>query len=93
MHVYLTAIKKSYLGNIKHIEANGQVLEALRSTLSKDYLMIVSYCDSTFAVWNTLISPKLQTPKYVEKAPVVEESDETCYMVQENDSLEVISYT
>jgi len=67
MHVYLTAIKKSYLGNIKHIEANGQALEALRSTLSKDYLMIVSYCDSTFAVWNTLISPKLQTPKYVEK--------------------------
>jgi len=46
MHVYLAATKKSYLGNSKHIEANTQALEALRSTLSKDYLITVSYCDS-----------------------------------------------
>ena len=52
MHVYLTATKKSYLGNSKHIEANAQALEALRSTLSKDYLMTVSHYDSAFAVWN-----------------------------------------
>ena len=41
MHVYLVTIKKSYLGNGKHIEANAQALEALRRTLSKDHLSIV----------------------------------------------------
>ena len=50
MHVYLATTKKSYLGNNKHIEANAQALEALRCTLSKEYLMIVSHCDSPFAV-------------------------------------------
>jgi len=35
MHVYLAATKKSYLGNNKHIEANAQALEALRSTLKR----------------------------------------------------------
>ena len=55
MHVYLTAAtKKSYLGNSKHIEANVQALEALRNTLSKDYLFMISHCDSAFAMWNTL---------------------------------------
>ena len=29
LHVYLTATKKSYLDNSKHIEANEQALEAL----------------------------------------------------------------
>ena len=29
LHVFLTATKKSYLGNSKHIEANAQALEAL----------------------------------------------------------------
>ena len=61
LHVFLTATKKSYLGNSKHIEANAQALAALRSTLIKEYLMLVSNCDSAFAVWNTLISFKLQT--------------------------------
>ena len=41
MHVYLTTNKKFYLGNNKHIEANAQALEALRRTLSKEYLSIV----------------------------------------------------
>jgi len=50
MHVYLASIKKSYLGNNKHIEANAQALETLRRTLSKDYLSIVSHYDSAFAV-------------------------------------------
>ena len=63
MHVYLAASKKSYLSNSKHIEANTQALEALRCTLSKEHLSIVSYCDSDFAVWNTLTSPTLQTTK------------------------------
>ena len=50
LHVFLAATKKFYLGNSKHIEANAQVLEALRSTLSKDYIMTVSHCDSAFSV-------------------------------------------
>ena len=50
MHVYLATTKISYLGNDKHIEANVKALEALRITLSKDYLMTVSHCDSAFVV-------------------------------------------
>ena len=50
MHVYLATTKKSYLDNDKYIEANAQVLVALRHTLSKDYLCMVSHCDSAFAV-------------------------------------------
>ena len=93
MHVYLATTKKSYLGNNKHIEANAQALDALKQTLSKEYLSMVSHCDSTFAVWNTLTSPKLQTTKYVEKESSGDESDQPCYMVQGNDSLEVNSDT
>ena len=59
LYVFLAATKKSYLDNSKYIEANTQALEALRSTLSKDYLMTGSHCDSAFAVWNTLTSPVL----------------------------------
>ena len=50
LHVFLAAIKKSYLGNSTHIEANAKALEALRCTLSKEHLSIVSHCDSAFAV-------------------------------------------
>ena len=85
--------KKSYLGNDKYIEANTQALEALRHTHSKDYLFIISHCDFAFVVWNTLTSPKLHTTNYVEKELLVNESDETCYMVQGIDSLEVHSDT
>ena len=58
LHVFLTATKKSYPGNSKHIEANEQALTALRSTLNKEYLCLVSHCDSAFAVWNTLPLPR-----------------------------------
>jgi len=75
MHVYFAATKKSYLSNSKHIEANAQALEVLRSTLSKDYIITVSHCDSTFSVWNTLTSPKLRTPKYVKEESSGDESD------------------
>ena len=44
LHIFLADTKKSYLGNSKHIEANAQALEALRSTLSKEYLCLVSHC-------------------------------------------------
>ena len=75
LHVFLVATKKSYLGNNKHIEANAQALEALRRTLSKDYLSMISHYDSIFAVWNTLTSPKLQTMNYVEKESSGDESE------------------
>ena len=67
LHVFLAATKKSYLSNSKHIEANAQSLEALRNTLSKEYLYVVSHCDSAFTVWNTLTSPALQTIKCGER--------------------------
>ena len=60
LHVYLATIKKSYVGNDKYLEVNTHALHALRQTLSKDHLSIVSHCDSALVVWNTLISLKEQ---------------------------------
>ena len=51
MHVYLATTKKSYLDNDKHIEANAQAIDALMYTLSKEQFLMVSHCDSVFAVW------------------------------------------
>ena len=42
LHVFLTATKKCYLSNSSHIGANAQALEAIRSTLPKEYLMLAS---------------------------------------------------
>ena len=50
MHVHLATTKKPYHGNDKHIEANAQALEALRKSLSKEYLNMDSHCDSAFVV-------------------------------------------
>jgi len=58
LHVYLANIKKIYFCNDKYIEVNAQALKALKHALSKEYLSIVSHCDSAFAVWNTLTSPE-----------------------------------
>ena len=91
MHEYLATTKKPSLGNDKHIEANTQALDALKQTLSKDYPMTVSHCDSAFAVWNTLTSLELQMTNNVEKESSGEESDQACFIVQGNDSLEVHS--
>ena len=52
--VYLAITKESFLSDSNHIGANAQALEAIRSTLPKDYLMCVSNLDSAFAVWNKL---------------------------------------
>ena len=65
LHVFLAATKKCYLGNRNHMGANTQALEAIRSTLSKDYLMHVSNLNSAFAVWNkltTTTTSELQMP-------------------------------
>ena len=42
-------------------------------------------------MWNTFTSLKEQTTNVLEKEPMVDESEQMCYMVQGNDSLEVIS--
>ena len=44
-------------------------------------------------MWNTLTSPAFQTTKYVEKESSRDESDQYCYMIQGNDSVEVNSDT
>ena len=48
--VYLAITKKTYFGNAKYIETNVQALDALKYTLSKDYLSLISHCDSAFTV-------------------------------------------
>ena len=80
-HVYLATTKKIYFDNDKYIEANAQAMEVLRYTLLEEQFSILSHCDSAFAVWNTLTSLELQTINYVEKEPMVDASDEACYMV------------
>jgi len=50
LYIFLATIKKSYLDNDKHIEANALVLEALKYTLSKEQFFMISHCDSAFAV-------------------------------------------
>ena len=52
-------------------------------------MSIISHFDSAFAVWNTLISHKEQASNISERESIGDESDQACYMVQENDSLEV----
>jgi len=68
LHVYLATTKKTYFGNDKYFEANAQALDALKHTLSKEYLCIVSHCVSAFAVWNTLTSPMQQTTNNIAHA-------------------------
>ena len=67
LHVYLVTTKKSYIDNGKYLEANAQALIALRQLLSKDYLSMISQCDSAFIVWNTLSSLKKHASNNVEK--------------------------
>ena len=94
LHVFLAATKRCYLGDRNHIGANALALEAIRSTLSKDYLIRVSNFDSAFTVWNmlstTTTTSKLQVPIQQEEVSSGE-SDSQCLMVQGNDSLEVLS--
>jgi len=87
MHVYLATTKKSYLGNDKYIEVNAPALVALRYTLSKDYLFIISHCDFAFTVWDTLASLKLQMRNYVEKEYSGDEADQVYFMAKGMTSL------
>ena len=70
---------------------NAQALVALKHTLSKEYLSMISHCDSVFSVWNTLTSFKLQTTNNMEKESSGDESVQACFMVQGNDSLKINS--
>ena len=56
LHVFLTATKKSYLGNGKHIEANAQALTALRSTFNKEYISMISPVSYTHLTLPTIYS-------------------------------------
>ena len=59
-----------------------QVLKKKSFKLNKEYLSMISHCDSAFEVWNTLTSPELQTPNIVEKESSGDEFDQHCYMVK-----------
>ena len=87
LHVYFVTTKKSYVDNGKYLEINAQAMDALKHTVSKEHISLISHCDSTFAVWNTLISLKEQASNNVERKLIVDESDEACYMVKGNDCL------
>ena len=91
LHVYLATTKKSYIDYGKYLEANAQVMDALKYILSKEHIFLISHCDSTFALWNTLISHKEQTSHDIERESIGDESNQACYMVQGIDSLEVTS--
>ena len=91
--VYLAITKEFYLSDSKHIEANALALKALRASLSKEYLHVFSHYNFAFAVLNILTSPELQTLINKKRKSSRDESDQRCFMVQENDSLEVHSDT
>ena len=50
LHIYLATTKKLFIGNDKYLRANAQAIDALKHTLSKDYIPLISHCDSAFAV-------------------------------------------
>jgi len=75
LHIYLATTKKSHLSNDKYLEANAQALDALMHTLSKEQFSMISHCDSAFAVWNILTSPKEQMTYALKKKPMGDESD------------------
>ena len=56
IHVYFVTIKNLYCLHGKYLEANAKAIHTLKSTLSDDYLCRVSNFDSTFIVWNTIVS-------------------------------------
>ena len=82
IHVYFATIKDSYCVNGKHLEANIKAVHALKSTLNDDYLSSVSNFDSTFVVWNTLISLGEQKQYYAGSySDDGSDSSNLCYMI------------
>ena len=68
LHVYLATTKKSYIDYGKYLEANAQVMDALKYILSKEHIFLISHCDFAFGVWNTLTSLKEQASNNLERA-------------------------
>ena len=93
LHLYLATTMISRIVIDKSLGANTQALHALRQTLSKEHVSLISHCDSTFAVWNTLTSPKKQDSHILERELWRDKSDQAYFMVQGNDSLKVTSDT
>ena len=75
-----------------HLEANAKAIHALKSILNDKYLSRVANFDSTFVVWNTMVSLGEQK-KYYAGSDSDDESDASnmCYMVHRDDPLEVNS--
>ena len=44
LHVYLATTKKSYINNHNYFEANALAVDALKHTLSKEHISLISYC-------------------------------------------------
>ena len=61
----------------------------MKQTLSNDYLSKITNCKAAYAVWNILISLEDHIPNEMEREPSEDDSDQACFMVQGNDSLEV----
>ena len=88
LHIFLTTTKKSHAGNDKYLEDNTQVIDALKHTLSKEYFSLISHCDLAFAK-HIDFSQGTNDKLFVEGI-YWKWSDQAYFMVQENDSLEVI---
>ena len=87
IHVYLGTTKDSYVSNSKYNEANSKAIHPLKSTLNDDYLFRVANLDSTFVVWNTIVSLGEQEQYYAgSDSDVGSEAFNVCYMV-------AVSYT
>ena len=82
IHVHLGTIKYSYFVNSKYLEANAKALHALKSTLNDEYLSKISNIESTFVVWNTLITLGEPTPHDKESdSDQGSHTSDMCYMI------------
>ena len=82
--IYLATIKDSYL------EANSKIIHALKSTLNDDYLCRVANLDSTFIIWNIIVSLGEQEQYYAgSDSDVGSKASNVYYMVQGDNPLEV----
>ena len=92
IHVYFATIKDSNCLNGKYLEVNVKAIRALKSTLNDDYLCRVSNLDSTFVVWNTIVSLGEQEQYYMgSDSDDGSDAFNLCYMVQGSNPLEVNS--
>ena len=83
IYIFLTTTKDSYCLNGKHLEANTKAHHALKFILNDEYLSSVANFDSTFVIWNTLISLDEQKQYYMgSDSDDGSEASNMYYMVQ-----------